>query len=193
MLFRHATLEGIRDGSVTQAFRRWDRPRVKLGTRLRTSIGIVEVEAVEEVDPDTITDDDARAAGVPDRVALIGDLDRRADGTVFRVRLRPGGPDPREALRARVELSDDDRAELVRRLARMDASSPTGPWTEVTLRAIAAHPGALAADLAHRLGRERDPFKRDVRKLKELGLTESLRTGYRLSPRGRAWLASLTG
>ncbi len=29
-------------------------------------------------------------------------------------------------------------------------------------------------------------FKRDVRKLKELGLTESLDTGYRLSPRARA-------
>ena len=30
-------------------------------------------------------------------------------------------------------------------------------------------------------------FKRDVRKLKELGLTESLPVGYRLSPRGRAY------
>jgi ribosomal protein S19E (S16A) len=28
-----------------------------------------------------------------------------------------------------------------------------------------------------------------VRKLKELGLTESLDVGYRLSPRGRAFLA----
>ena len=35
------------------------------------------------------------------------------------------------------------------------------------------------------------PFKRDVRKLKELGLTESLETGYRLSPRGRALLERL--
>jgi hypothetical protein len=31
-------------------------------------------------------------------------------------------------------------------------------------------------------------FKRDVRRLKELGLTESLEVGYRLSPRGRAFL-----
>jgi hypothetical protein len=31
----------------------------------------------------------------------------------------------------------------------------------------------------------------DVRKLKELGLTESLEVGYRLSPRGRALLARL--
>ena len=37
-------------------------------------------------------------------------------------------------------------------------------------------------------GRETQPFKLDVRKLKALGLTVSLETGYRLSPRGQAWL-----
>jgi hypothetical protein len=42
-----------------------------------------------------------------------------------------------------------------------------------------------APDLAASLGRETLPFKRDVRKL---GLTESLEVGYRLSPRGRAYL-----
>ena len=42
--------------------------------------------------------------------------------------------------------------------------------------------------VAARLGRDRKSFKTDVRKLKELGLTESLEVGYRLSPRGRAWL-----
>ena len=40
-------------------------------------------------------------------------------------------------------------------------------------------------------GRERHPFKTDVRKLKELGLTESLEVGYRLSPRGRTVLSRL--
>jgi hypothetical protein len=35
------------------------------------------------------------------------------------------------------------------------------------------------------------PFKLDVRKLKELGLTESLKIGYRLSPRGIAVLERL--
>jgi hypothetical protein len=32
------------------------------------------------------------------------------------------------------------------------------------------------------------PFKRRVRALKELGLTESLEIGYRLSPRGQELL-----
>ena len=33
---------------------------------------------------------------------------------------------------------------------------------------------------------ERDPFKIRVRRLKDLGLTESLDVGYRISPRGAA-------
>jgi hypothetical protein len=45
-----------------------------------------------------------------------------------------------------------------------------------------------APDLAAVLGRETLPFKRDVRRLKELGLTISLPVGYELSPRGRAYL-----
>ena len=48
-----------------------------------------------------------------------------------------------------------------------------------------------AGDLAEALGRDRASFKLDVRKLKELGLTESLEVGYRLSPRGRAVLDRL--
>jgi hypothetical protein len=70
----------------------------------------------------------------------------------------------------------------------MDASSRSGPWTRATLRAIGDNPGRRAPDLAAAFGRETLAFKRDVRKLKELGLTESLEVGYRLSPRGRAFL-----
>ena len=56
------------------------------------------------------------------------------------------------------------------------------------LRLIAERPAVRAGDLAESLGRERLAFKADVRKLKALGLTESLGVGYRLSPRGEAWL-----
>jgi hypothetical protein len=38
------------------------------------------------------------------------------------------------------------------------------------------------------VGRELAPFKLDVRKLKNLGLTTSLDIGYELSPRGQAFL-----
>jgi hypothetical protein len=53
---------------------------------------------------------------------------------------------------------------------------------------IASRPGVRAPDLAASMARETLPFKRDVRKLKELGLTVSLKIGYRLSPRGQAYL-----
>ena len=48
-----------------------------------------------------------------------------------------------------------------------------------------------AGDLADAAGMVRKDFKGRVRKLKALGLTESLAVGYRLSPRGEAVLAAL--
>ena len=53
---------------------------------------------------------------------------------------------------------------------------------------IRERPATRAPDLAASVGRETQPFKLDVRKLKNLGLTISLRVGYELSPRGRAYL-----
>ena len=69
----------------------------------------------------------------------------------------------------------------------MDAVRGT-PWTRQVLRLIAERQGVRAPDLAASLDRETLSFKRDVRKLKELGLTHSLPVGYEISPRGRAYL-----
>ncbi|HEY0402430.1 MAG TPA: hypothetical protein VGD09_10460 [Blastococcus sp.] len=68
------------------------------------------------------------------------------------------------------------------------AAARARPRTREILRLIADRPGVRAPDLAASLGRETLPFKRDVRKLKELGLTHSLEVGYEISPRGRAYL-----
>jgi hypothetical protein len=57
---------------------------------------------------------------------------------------------------------------------------------------IAARPAVRAGDLAEAVSREREPFKLDVRKLKNLGLTISLEVGYRLSPRGEEYLRRST-
>lgn len=108
-------------------------------------------------------------------------------GQVFRVGLRHAGADPREALRAALP-SDEERAQIRQGLDRLDAASPVGPWTWTTLRTIDTFPEVRAPELAERLGRPTPEFKRDVRKLKERGLTESLAIGYRLSPRGEAVL-----
>jgi hypothetical protein len=190
MLFRPATLDGIADGSVTLAFRRWPRPRVKAGGEQRTSIGVVAFDAVEAVDRDDIGEADARAAGFSTLDELLAFVDRRANGTIYRIRLRLAGPDPRVALRDAVPDSEQV-GPLARRLERLDRASRHGPWTADVMRAIRDQPGVRAADLATQFGRERLPFKVDVRKLKELGLTESLARGYRISPRGRALLDQL--
>ena len=109
----------------------------------------------------------------------------------YRIRFRlADGPDPRSVLAATVTLSDDDVAEIRLRLARLDRSSSHGSWTAEVLRTIAARPGVRAADLAAGFGRETQAFKVDVRKLKNLGLTSSLEVGYRVSPRGEAYLAT---
>jgi hypothetical protein len=70
----------------------------------------------------------------------------------------------------------------------MDRASHEGPWTRRFLEMIARRPAVRAPDLAASIGWETPVFKRYVRKLKELGLTESLEVGYRISPRGEAVL-----
>jgi hypothetical protein len=188
MLFEQRLWAGLADGTVTVTFRRWRRPRARVGGRHVTPAGVLAVDAVAEVDPAAITEADARAAGFASLAELRRRLDRHGDGPVWRVDFHHGGADPREALRQVTDLPD---AELARLRARLDRLDRDGPWTIATLRLIGDQPGVRAGDLAGRCGRERHRFKTDVRKLKELGLTESLEVGYRLSPRGRALLGRL--
>ena len=61
----------------------------------------------------------------------------------------------------------------------------------MTLEIIAANPGKRAPELAESVGMEAKRFKGNVRKLKELGLTESLKVGYRMSPRGEVVVEGL--
>jgi hypothetical protein len=190
MMIPARTLRAIAEGTVTLAFRRWERPRVRAGGRQRTSVGVVTFDAVEPVSRSRLTTSQARQAGFASLADLLRVLDRRPTGRIHRIRLHLAGPDPRIALRE--SLPDEAETAAIRaRLARLDRASHHGPWTADVLRAIGERPSVPAIELATSFGRERAPFKLDVRKLKELGLTESLRPGYRLSPRGRAVLAAL--
>jgi hypothetical protein len=184
-------LEAIRDGRVDLAFRRWERARVLPGTRLRTAVGLLEVGGVDVVQRTELGDDEARRAGFDSRDDLLAMLDRRARGEIHRIELRYAGADPRVELRSRADLSEAEADAIARRLERLDRGSRHGSWTKATLELIAARPEVRAEELAAEMGREKMPFKRDVRKLKELGLTESLSPGYRLSPRGQALLKAL--
>jgi hypothetical protein len=192
MLIRRADLDRISSGEVTLAFRRWHRPTVKAGGTLRTVVGLLRIDAVDEVREGAVTEADARAAGHASRAALLAALRTHTEGVLYRIRLAPAGiADPRDALRADTRVSDTDLATLRARLTRMDTTSPHGPWTEATLRAIDLRPGTVSTVIAADLGFDRMWLKGQIRKLKALGLTESLEVGYRLSPRGatlmRAW------
>jgi len=191
VIIRQAVLEGIRAGDITLAFRRWTRPTVKAGGTLLTALGQLHIGAIRIVADTTISAADARRAGYPSRQALLDDLNTRDSGDIYRIELGALTADPRVALRARAALDPDDLQDLRERLRRLDDRASAGPWTTRVLRLIQRHPGRRAGDLCREMGQEMLPFKANVRKLKALGLTESLEVGYRLSPRGAALLDTL--
>jgi hypothetical protein len=185
VLFPKRFWAGLSDGSVTVAFRRQRRPTAKAGGTLQSPGGLLAIDEVAVINTDEITDEDARAAGYADHEDAIANL--RPDGEgyrLYRFRFHRAGDDPRVALRADDQLDRSDMATLAASLARLE-------WAVPTLRLIAARPGEVSTQLAPALGMERFAFKQRVRRLKAMGLTESLRVGYRLSPRGQAFLAQL--
>jgi hypothetical protein len=193
MLFRQPFLEGIRGGTITVAFRRWQRPSVKSGGTLMTSIGQLHIASVSPVSLKKISELEARLAGYGSLDELLTELRQRGKGKVYRIELGPLGADPRIALRLEARLTMDTRRELRERLRSLDTHSVDGPWTMRTLEMIRLHPGVRAGDLCTLVGQARDRFKPNVRKLKNLGLTVSLEVGYRLSPRGIAFLKEARG
>jgi len=191
MLIDMKTLDAIVEGRVTLVFRKWRRPTVRAGGTLRTARGVLGIDSIKPTAQSAITALDARKAGYCSRTALLNELDRRKMGVVYRIAIRPVGDDPRIALRKRTRLRPEEVATLRATLARLDKVSRTGPWTLGVLAEIRRHPDLPAAQLAKILDCEKDRLKLNVRKLKNLGLTESRSPGYRISPRGRAVLTRI--
>ncbi len=202
MLLTRPVLDRIVAGEVDLVFRLWRRPTVKTGGRLRTVVGELAIHEVGPVDPASLTEEDARRAGFADLAALLASVspERRTSARarvarpdessrVYRIRVSYLGADPRAALREQL-LSEAELAEMLERLAAMDGRSAHGPWAFGSLELIARWPGRRAPELAEMMERETQPWKNQVRRLKELGLTESLAVGYRLSPRGEQVLAA---
>ena len=191
VLFSMDAWPGLSDGSITVTFRRWKRNQVVVGHRYRTGGGILEIESVAVVDPERITKADARRAGAADAATIRARLRGDATVPVYRIAFhRVDIEDPRTTLANTTQLSASEVADIDARLDRLDRASKNGPWTAGVLALISEHPERRAGDLADMLGRERAPFKLDVRKLKNLGLTLSLEVGYRIAPRGEAYLAA---
>ena len=186
MLFKQAALDGIAAGKVTLAFRRWTRPTVRAGGTLTTAVGVLAIEAVDVIELADLTNEQADQAGYASAAALRRDL--RPEGQLYRIAFHRMGDDPRIALRGEAALDAADVDGLRSALAKLDRNHRGGAWTAAVLGLIAGRDGITAAEIAGQLGRDKAALKLAIRKLKALGLTESLQVGYRLSPRGRALL-----
>src|SRR5262245_40493690 len=149
---------------------------------------LIEAIDVREVETAAITSNEAHRAGEASLEALLSRLGAPVPETVWRIEFRYLGDDDRLVRGASDELSDAAFAELRRKLDRLDRN---GAWTRETLRLIQRYPGVVSTALARNAGQDRPQFKLNVRRLKELGLTISLDTGYKLSALGEAVLARL--
>lgn len=194
MLFERRLRDGLHDGTITLAFRRWQRPQVVAGQRYRTGLDIVAADAVDVVPVEEIDSAQAAEAGYASSADLLADLRGSSDLPLYRIRFRRlAEPDPRERLAAADDLTGADVAAITTRLRRMDRISGRGSWTRAVLTWIAANPATSSAVLARELSWPRQDLKTRIRRLKSLGLTHSLDTGYRLTPRGTAYLRRAGG
>lgn len=186
MLFKVADAEAIARGEITCTIRKWKRSQARAGKTYATPRGHILVTSIDVLPLVAVREADLRAAGFAsiDELARFG-VEPRDEVHLVRFE-RTDPPDERDP-GAEGEPSVDDLAALDRRLARMDDGRPE-PWTRRVLEHLGAAPGTRSADLAADLGIEQQRLKSDIRRLKRLGLTRSLETGYELSPRGRAYL-----
>lgn len=192
VLFKFSFHQAITSGAITVTYRAWKSARVKVGGRYRLNAGgLVAVDEIRETPLAQITDAAARASGFTSRESLLRQLDPpRARGahdpaaTVFEVRFHYL-PDPRTpASDVPADVSGDALRGLLGRLRNMDSRSGGESWTGAALALIEANPRMAASRLAPRLGMETARFKRNVRKLKALGLTLSHDTGYTVTALG---------
>jgi hypothetical protein len=102
VLFAKRFWPGLADGSITVTFRRWERPRARVGASHRTPVGVLRIDDVAVMETSAIGDRDAKRAGYADRAALVREL---GGGSVYRVEFHLEGPDPRIALRNRAKLA----------------------------------------------------------------------------------------
>lgn len=153
---------------------------MKTGGTLVSPGGLLAIDSVEAIDDAQVDEEAARRAGYASREELFANL--RGDGQLYRIGFHRLGDDPRVALRQRADLTTTEWSAIAGWLQRNE-------WAWSYLSLIQESPGTVSTELAARAGVERPVFKQRVRRLKALGLTESLEVGYRISPRGQTVLA----
>jgi hypothetical protein len=191
MIFKLAHLEGIKQGKISLAFRKWKKQSVKKGSQIRTAIGVIMITDVSKYNLNKISEADAVMAGYKDLSSLLAELKKARDGDLYKIEVQYHSVDPRIKLRKQTALTDQEFETLKRKLEKLDSFSKQGNWTMETLKVIRDNPKLRAVELAALTGREKMWLKLNIRKLKNLGLTISHEIGYTLSPLGTVVLEKL--
>ena len=188
MLFKEKDLDGIKSGKISLSFRNWKKLSVNVGSEIKTSVGVIKIGSIREVQLSDITDEDAIAAGFASAKSLTGLLMSQKEGQIYKIAVSFLKENQTIELRASSIINEEQFNEIKAALDNLDKFSKVGKWTTKTLLAIKGNPKMKAADLAVIAKKEKEWLKLNVRKLKALGLTISHEPGYTLSPTGDAYL-----
>jgi hypothetical protein len=85
MVFSKNLRPRIKSGEITSSIRIWKNARVKVGGRYPLDQGIVFVSAIQEIEPNDLTDDLARETGFSDLAALLTVAQHGSGHRIFRV------------------------------------------------------------------------------------------------------------
>ena len=192
MLFKKRFLTLIEQKKVQIAFRKWTRPSVRTSGTLLTPVGQLHIESIEQIAYEQITDDEIVKSGYSSRNELDKELSLKKDGDIYKIHFRLERADPRIALRQDTDISKEEVDRIIEKLHRYDTRGKIKNWTSKILKAVYKEPGKYAIEYATELGYEKEWFKLNIRKLKNLGLTISLSDGYEISPRGKIILEKIT-
>lgn len=83
MLLKLELLEAIKAGEVDLVFRRWSRPSVKPGGTLKTRLGVMSIGAITDMDPEDVSEAEAKRAGFKDVADFRKWLDTMKPGHLF--------------------------------------------------------------------------------------------------------------
>ena len=191
MLFKKRFLTLIEEGEIHTAFRKWTRPSVRESGTLLTPVGQLRITSLTQIAYDQISDEAIKQAGYTNRRELDKELAFKDKGAIYKVEFQLESTDPRIGLREHTNISADEMTVILDTLKRYDTRGKVKDWTFKILDMVDREPGKYAIEYATRLGYEKEWFKLNIRKLKNLGLTISLPKGYTISPRGKVVLEVL--
>ena len=182
MQFTKPFKQAIAAGRITTSFRAWRTPQAKLGGQYNIPpYGAIEVTRIRRQTLAKASAAAIKRAGFENRTALGEFLKADVDTPLYQIDFKYLGQSAvKQAPSGRLAAEELDRVLI--KLARMDK---TQAWTQAALELIGAQPETRAADLAPHCNMDTPTFKRNIRKLKALGLTQSLATGYKLTARGQ--------